>query len=233
MARVRSGMVRVPMPPPAGIAHLVVASESARFSQTFSKRGLSVDFGASWLLPRLIGLHRAKALTFFADINAQEAAEFGVVNRVVLRRPARRVRGRVGPTSGCGPPAGPLPDQDDAQQLPRTVHGPGSRGGDTLAGRQFRHGGHHGGDRRLQREAATTVQGALKAEHALPAPPPGPAVRSRRGNLPAPAALSRPTLWHDRNLCDTVSVGWVAVPSSGRPHRVIGSPPIWCPVVPG
>jgi enoyl-CoA hydratase/carnithine racemase len=63
---------------------LVVASESARFSQIFSRRGLSVDFGASWLLPRLIGLHRAKELTFFADIiSAQEAAEFGVVNRVV------------------------------------------------------------------------------------------------------------------------------------------------------
>ncbi len=63
---------------------LVVASEAARFSQIFSKRGLSVDFGASWLLPRLIGLHRAKELAFFADIiDADEAAEFGLVNRVV------------------------------------------------------------------------------------------------------------------------------------------------------
>jgi len=63
---------------------LVVASETARFSQIFSRRGLSVDFGASWLLPRLIGLHRAKELAFFADIiDAKEAAEFGLVNRVV------------------------------------------------------------------------------------------------------------------------------------------------------
>jgi 2-(1,2-epoxy-1,2-dihydrophenyl)acetyl-CoA isomerase len=63
---------------------LVVASASARFSQIFSKRGLSVDFGASWLLPRLIGLHRAKELAYFADIiDAQQAAEFGLVNRVV------------------------------------------------------------------------------------------------------------------------------------------------------
>jgi len=63
---------------------LVVASESARFSQIFAKRGLSIDFGASWLLPRLIGLHRAKELTFFADIlSSAEAAEFGLVNRVV------------------------------------------------------------------------------------------------------------------------------------------------------
>ncbi len=63
---------------------LVVASDSARFSQIFSKRGLSVDFGASWLLPRFIGLHRAKELAFFADIiDAHQAAEFGLVNRVV------------------------------------------------------------------------------------------------------------------------------------------------------
>jgi enoyl-CoA hydratase/carnithine racemase len=63
---------------------LVVASDTARFSQIFSKRGLSVDFGASWLLPRFIGLHRAKELTYFADIiDAEQAAEFGLVNRVV------------------------------------------------------------------------------------------------------------------------------------------------------
>jgi len=63
---------------------LVVASDTARFSQIFSKRGLSVDFGASWLLPRLIGLHKAKELAFFADIlSAEEAASFGLVNRVV------------------------------------------------------------------------------------------------------------------------------------------------------
>jgi enoyl-CoA hydratase/carnithine racemase len=63
---------------------LVVAADTARFSQIFSKRGLSVDFGASWLLPRLIGLHRAKELAFFADIiDAEQAAEFGFVNRVV------------------------------------------------------------------------------------------------------------------------------------------------------
>jgi 2-(1,2-epoxy-1,2-dihydrophenyl)acetyl-CoA isomerase len=63
---------------------LVVASDTARFSQIFSKRGLSVDFGASWLLPRFIGMHRAKELAFFADIiDAKQALEFGVVNRVV------------------------------------------------------------------------------------------------------------------------------------------------------
>jgi enoyl-CoA hydratase/carnithine racemase len=63
---------------------LVVASENARFSQIFARRGLSVDFGASWLLPRLIGLHRAKELAFLADIiDASKAVELGLVNRVL------------------------------------------------------------------------------------------------------------------------------------------------------
>ncbi len=63
---------------------LIVASETARFSEIFARRGLSIDFGGSWLLPRLIGMHRAKELAFFADIiSAKEAAELGLVNRVL------------------------------------------------------------------------------------------------------------------------------------------------------
>jgi enoyl-CoA hydratase/carnithine racemase len=63
---------------------LIVASDEARFSEIFAKRGLSIDFGGSWLLPRLVGLHRAKELAFFADIiSAKEALDFGLVNRVV------------------------------------------------------------------------------------------------------------------------------------------------------
>jgi 2-(1,2-epoxy-1,2-dihydrophenyl)acetyl-CoA isomerase len=63
---------------------LIVASENARFSEIFARRGLTIDFGGSWLLPRLVGMHRAKELAFFADvISAKEAAELGLVNRVV------------------------------------------------------------------------------------------------------------------------------------------------------
>ena len=39
---------------------ILIASETARFSEIFARRGLSIDFGGSWLLPRQIGLHRAK-----------------------------------------------------------------------------------------------------------------------------------------------------------------------------
>lgn len=63
---------------------LVVASDRARFSEIFAKRGLSLDFGGSWLLGRRIGLHRAKELAFFGEIiGADEAERIGLVNRVV------------------------------------------------------------------------------------------------------------------------------------------------------
>ena len=65
---------------------LIVASDQARFSEIFARRGLSVDFGGTWILPRLIGLHRAKELAFFADvIDAKQAEDFGIVNKVVPR----------------------------------------------------------------------------------------------------------------------------------------------------
>ncbi len=54
------------------------------FSEIFARRGLSVDFGGSWVLPRLVGLHKAKELVLLADIiDAKEAQEIGIVNRVV------------------------------------------------------------------------------------------------------------------------------------------------------
>jgi enoyl-CoA hydratase/carnithine racemase len=63
---------------------LVVAGETARFSEIFAKRGLTVDFGGTWLLPRRIGLHRAKELALFGDIiSADDARELGLVNRVL------------------------------------------------------------------------------------------------------------------------------------------------------
>ena len=63
---------------------LVAASDNARFSEIFSKRGLSLDGGGSWILPRRIGMHKAKELAFFADIlTADEADRFGLLNKVV------------------------------------------------------------------------------------------------------------------------------------------------------
>jgi len=63
---------------------LVVAADDARLSEIFVKRALVPDFAGTWLLPRRIGMHRAKELAFFGDIlSAREALEIGLVNRVV------------------------------------------------------------------------------------------------------------------------------------------------------
>ena len=63
---------------------LILASDRSRFSEIFARRGLSVDFGGSWLLPRLVGMHKAKELVLLADmLTASEAADAGLVNRVV------------------------------------------------------------------------------------------------------------------------------------------------------
>jgi enoyl-CoA hydratase/carnithine racemase len=63
---------------------LVVASDRARLSLIFAKRGLSLDNGTSWLLPRLVGMARAMELALFAEmLDAQAALDYGLVNRVV------------------------------------------------------------------------------------------------------------------------------------------------------
>lgn len=62
---------------------LVVATPESRFCQIFSKRGLSVDLGGSWLLPKLVGLQQAKRLVLLADmIDAEEACGLGLVTWV-------------------------------------------------------------------------------------------------------------------------------------------------------
>lgn len=63
---------------------LVVATERARFSEIFVKRGLSLDFGGTWLLPRLVGLAKARELALTGRVvDAAEALEIGLVTRVV------------------------------------------------------------------------------------------------------------------------------------------------------
>ena len=63
---------------------LVVCSSNATFSQVFPRRGLSVDLGGSWLLPRLIGMQKAKLLTMTGDkLDAAEVEQLGLVTRVV------------------------------------------------------------------------------------------------------------------------------------------------------
>jgi enoyl-CoA hydratase/carnithine racemase len=63
---------------------LIYASDQARFGFVFAKRGLSVDFGGTWLLPRFVGMHKAKELALLADtFDAAAAERLGIVNGVV------------------------------------------------------------------------------------------------------------------------------------------------------
>jgi 2-(1,2-epoxy-1,2-dihydrophenyl)acetyl-CoA isomerase len=63
---------------------VLFAGESGCFSQVFVNRGLTIDYGGSWLLPRLIGLQRAKDLAFRGEVlSSREALELGLVLEVV------------------------------------------------------------------------------------------------------------------------------------------------------
>jgi 2-(1,2-epoxy-1,2-dihydrophenyl)acetyl-CoA isomerase len=65
-------------------ADLVVAAESAKIIQVFVRRGLVPDGGVAYLLPRVVGLHKAKELIFFGDdLSATDAERIGIVNKVV------------------------------------------------------------------------------------------------------------------------------------------------------
>lgn len=61
----------------------VLATKKASFAELFVKRGLVVDFGGTWLLPRLLPLPKAKELAMLGDsVSAEEAVSLGLITRV-------------------------------------------------------------------------------------------------------------------------------------------------------
>lgn len=63
---------------------LVLMADTAKLIEVFARRGLVPDGLGTWLLPKLVGPHRAKELMFFADdVPAARALELGLCNAVV------------------------------------------------------------------------------------------------------------------------------------------------------
>ncbi|MBI1396738.1 MAG: crotonase/enoyl-CoA hydratase family protein [Betaproteobacteria bacterium] len=83
-----------------------IASEHARFAESFVKVGIIPGDGGAWLLPRIVGASKAAEMTFTGDtIDAQEALACGLVSRVVpadrlldeAHALARRIAANPGP----------------------------------------------------------------------------------------------------------------------------------------
>ncbi|MGC1678129.1 MAG: enoyl-CoA hydratase-related protein [Candidatus Binataceae bacterium] len=83
-----------------------IASDTARMGLIFVQRGLAIEHGSSWMLPRIVGLARAVEMAVTGRlVDAQEALAMGLVNRVVpadkLIETAREVAGHI--ANKCSP----------------------------------------------------------------------------------------------------------------------------------
>jgi 2-(1,2-epoxy-1,2-dihydrophenyl)acetyl-CoA isomerase len=93
-----------------GGAHLVLAcdlvimAEEARIIEVFIRRGIIPDAGGAYLLPRIIGVQKAKELMFFGDdVSAADAAAMGLVNKVVPLAELDKVAGEWAARLASGP----------------------------------------------------------------------------------------------------------------------------------
>lgn len=77
-----------------------IASERARFAESFVRLGIIPGDGGAWLLPRVVGMARAAEMAFTGDtLDAQQALAWNLVSRVVphdaLMPTARELAGRI------------------------------------------------------------------------------------------------------------------------------------------
>jgi 2-(1,2-epoxy-1,2-dihydrophenyl)acetyl-CoA isomerase len=85
-------------------ADFTVAATDAVFWEPFATRGFSPDSGATWLLPRLIGLARAKQMLLLGDkVSATDAAAWGLIHQAVESAELDRVTGELLTRLAAGP----------------------------------------------------------------------------------------------------------------------------------
>ncbi len=90
-------------------ADFCVAARDARFWEPFARRGFTPDSGGTWLLPRLVGMARAKELLMLGrELSGEEAAAWGLIHSAVeadrVASAARELAARLaaGPTVALG-----------------------------------------------------------------------------------------------------------------------------------
>ena len=125
---------------------IVLAAKSAKFIQAFSKIGLIPDSGGTWLLPRMLGEPRAKALAMLGEpLPAETAAQWGLIWKAVddadLMNEANALAARLaqGPTFGLGLTkraiqAASVNSHDEALDLERDLQRQAGRSADYAEG---------------------------------------------------------------------------------------------------
>ena len=142
---------------------LVLASDNAKFIEVFVRRALVADGLGTWILPRLVGLQKAKELVFFGDdIPAAKAAEDRPGQQGRARRRAGGHRQGVGRAPGRRAQQVPHDEQVAAEPLARRRPAHDRRGGGVGGGGDHDHARLRGGRVELRRATPGPVQGVLR-----------------------------------------------------------------------